>query len=53
MTIVDQQGEDVQAFLDKLPLVQALWWFIENTNEDTPYRTELFFHLRERYRSEA
>lgn len=31
-------------------LMTDLWWFIENVNEDTPERNELFFCLRERFR---
>jgi hypothetical protein len=31
-------------------LVQDLWWFIENVDEDTPDRTDRFFGLRERKR---
>lgn len=37
-------------YLDTLNLVNALWWFIENVNEDTPGRSEIFFHLRNRVR---
>ncbi|WP_044275861.1 hypothetical protein [Burkholderia gladioli] len=40
-------------YLKGLPLVEALWWFIENCPEDLPGRTELFFALRERVRDEA
>lgn len=40
------------AYTDTLPLVEALWWFIENVTEGDPQRTELFFHLRARYRGE-
>lgn len=40
-------------YLKGLPLVEALWWFIENCSEDMPGRTELFFALRERVRDEA
>ena len=38
------------AHLTGLPLVEALWWLIENRNEDLP--SEVFFALRERYRNE-
>jgi hypothetical protein len=38
------------AYIDTLPIVDALWWFIENVPADAPYRTEMFFHLRERVR---
>lgn len=44
-----QQTKD---YLDGLPLWQALWWFIENIAEDNTDRSELFFHLRERVRTE-
>lgn len=37
-------------YLASLPLPDALWWFIENVNADTPLRTEMFFALRERMR---
>lgn len=36
---------------DLLKLVQDLWWFIENVNEDTPDRNDKFFSLRERVRN--
>lgn len=42
---------ETRDYLDGLPLVTALWWYIENINEDDPYRTDLFFHLRERVRN--
>lgn len=41
---------DIRGYLDKLPLAQALWWFIENGPEEET--AELFFYLRERYRRE-
>lgn len=37
-------------YLDMLPGVLALWWFMENVNEDHPHRSELFFYCRERVR---
>ena len=37
--------------LDKL--VSDLWWFIENANEDAPWRSENFFALREKVRTHA
>jgi len=41
----------MKAYLDTLPLVTALWWFIENTPEDDlAARNEIFFYLRERTR---
>lgn len=45
--------QDWRPHLDSLPLVAALWWFIENIDGDHPQRDELFFHLRDRYRREA
>ena len=36
------------AYLETLPLVHALWWWIENVTVDDPSRTETFFYLRER-----
>lgn len=44
---------NIQRFLDGLPLAEALWWFIENVTDDHPQRTEIFFYLRERVRSET
>ena len=41
-------------YLDALPLVQALWWYIENiVPAESEGATEIFFHLRERYRREV
>lgn len=40
-------------YLDTLPLVHALWWWIENVTEDAPARDEVFFYLRSRYRTET
>ena len=40
-------------YLAKLPLAQALWWFIENAGDDDPIRTPLYFDLRERVRTEG
>ena len=37
-------------YTNKLPLIDALWWFIENVTDDDPQRNELFFRLRERMR---
>jgi hypothetical protein len=36
----------------EISLVQALWHFIENVGDDHPRRTEIFFILRERMRTE-
>lgn len=35
-------------YVASLPLIDALWWFIENRPEDT----DIFFDLRERVRSQ-
>lgn len=43
---------DYIGYTDTLPLVEALWWYIENVSQDGPQQTALFFHLRERYRKE-
>lgn len=40
------------AYLKTLPLTSALWWFIENVGPDDPARTDVFFYLRERVRTE-
>lgn len=39
--------------LNTLNITQALWWFIENCDRDYPHRSDIFFYLRERYRTEA
>lgn len=39
-------------YVASLPLLEALWWFIENISEDHPERAVIFFDLRERYRNE-
>lgn len=41
---------DYREHVASLPLMQALWWFIENVTDDLPYRSEIFFALRERVR---
>lgn len=42
--------QQITNYLDKLPGVLALWWFMENINDDHPERQEIFFYLRERVR---
>lgn len=37
-------------YLDSVPLIEALWWYIENANDE--WGNGVFFYLRERYRSE-
>lgn len=41
------------AYLKTQPLTAALFWFIENVNDETPNRNDMFFHLRERVRDES
>lgn len=41
--------DNTDEYLDTLPLVDALWWFIENEHE---CGSDVFFYLRERYRNE-
>ena len=45
----DQMTRDYSDYLANLPLVRALWWFIENVGDGTPHRTEYFFALRGRF----
>jgi hypothetical protein len=40
--------EQITNYLGGRPLVSALWWYIENVDEDHPLRNQLFFYLRER-----
>lgn len=37
--------------MDRRPLVEALWWFIENRQEE--WANEAFFFLRARYQREV
>lgn len=46
-------ANNYSAYLETLPLVDALFWFIENVNDEDPFRSEYFFRLRERVRDEA
>ena len=39
------------AYLETMPLVLALWWWIENVTVDDPSRNETFFYLRQRVRA--
>lgn len=44
----------VEAMLDEMPLVQALWWYMENVGADTSaWASTIFFHLRSRVRTES
>ena len=40
-------------YVSNMALTKALFWFIENINEDDPDRTAWFFYLRERYQKEG
>jgi hypothetical protein len=45
---------DYMEFLNRLSLVGALWWFIENGDSlETADRAEVFFYLRDRVRAGA
>lgn len=41
---------ETKSYLDSLSVIDALWWFVENVNESSEYRNDLFFYLRERVR---
>ena len=43
--------DQIKKLTDDMPLVQALWWYIENMPVDSPDRSEVFFHLRYRMRN--
>lgn len=48
----DVKGTDYVAYVKELPLMAALWWFIEESDGlPESQRTEIFFDLRARYRS--
>ena len=53
VTSYDQHPTLAEKLVDRLPLVEALFWFIENVDNDTEGRTPAFFILRERVRVEA
>ncbi len=42
--------DQTRDYLDTLPAVLALFWFMENVDSDHPHRTSLFFYCRERAR---
>jgi hypothetical protein len=44
--------ESTIAYLATLPLTDALFWFIENVDDDMPGRSKVFFYLRGRVRME-
>lgn len=41
---------EIKVILDGMFLVRALWWFIENRQNDEVVNAEIFFYLRERVR---
>jgi hypothetical protein len=41
---------EIKADLDALPGALALFWYMENVDDEHPHRTELFFYCRERAR---
>jgi hypothetical protein len=49
----DETHQDYTKYLAGLPLVEAMWWFIENIDEEHPARSACAFFLRERYRNEV
>jgi|GEM_PF-3692650 len=49
-TAATTSAVDYRDYLEELPLQTALWWFIENVSDDTAYRSEMFFALRQRVR---
>lgn len=42
--------QETKDYLDTLPGVLTLWWFMENVTDENPDRSELFFYCRERVR---
>jgi len=42
-----------RTYVDGLPIVEALWWFIENINSDDSRHNDWFFYMRRRYRAEV
>ncbi len=42
-----------KAYLDAKPLAEALWWFVEERDGlDQDQASEIFFRLRQRFRTE-
>lgn len=41
---------ETMTYLLDLPLVDALWWYIENVVTEHPHANDLFFLLRKRVR---
>jgi hypothetical protein len=52
-TIAEHVPGPYEAMLAEMPLVDALWWFIDNATDDLEGRTDLFFALRERVRGRS
>lgn len=52
-TTAEPKPGPYEAMLAKMPLVEALWWFIENATDNLEGRTDLFFALRERVREQT
>lgn len=44
---------DYSEYLASLPLLDAVWWFVENVSEEDTRRTDYFFSLRQRMREQA
>jgi len=44
---------ETKKYLDTQSLAMALWWFIENVNDEALERSQIFFYLRDRVRNEA
>ena len=40
------------ALTNGLPIAQALWWFVENVQDDAPHKPGVYFHLRARVKDE-
>lgn len=49
--ILMSKHDSYMAHARSLPLLDALWWFIENTNDEDSWRGEMFFELRARMRT--
>ncbi len=48
VTLIDPSDS---VHMKELDLVDALWYFIENVEQEDPQRNETFFYLRERVRA--
>ncbi|MHB8742803.1 MAG: hypothetical protein ACYC9L_06710 [Sulfuricaulis sp.] len=49
--LVSDSRSAIEAYLENLPLIDALWWFIENGEYET-HRQAIFLRLRERVREQ-